>query len=174
MPGESVAVKWFENRDNIAEARRLWEKGLPAVDIGRHVGTSVDSIIGWSHRHDWPPHPSRVGVICGVRAKWATPERCAFLTKYYPSQMTDTAILTRLAALPGTALPKWKSIRTFANKDLGVVRPPMRQRVLSPFHGKRGKQKVRQIGGAPSGHPVGVPLRELIRWGREFGLRGDD
>ena len=167
-------MKWFESRENINEARRLWEKGLPAVEIGTRVGTSGDAIIGYSHRHDWPPHPTRAGIVSGVRTKWATPERCAFLTKYYPSQMTDTAIITRLAALPGTPLPKWKTVRQFANKELGVIRPPMMQRPLAPNHGKRGKQKVRQIGGAPAGNPVGVPLRELVRWGREYGLRGDD
>jgi hypothetical protein len=40
-------------------ARELWGAGVRCVDIGREVGTTPDAIVGFAHRHGWPPHPKQ-------------------------------------------------------------------------------------------------------------------
>jgi hypothetical protein len=46
-------------------ARELWDAGVRTVDIGREVGTTSDAIVGFAHRHGWPPHPRQP-----VGAEW--------------------------------------------------------------------------------------------------------
>lgn len=38
-------------------AREMWDAGARCVDIGRAVGCDRHAIIGYAHRHGWPPHP---------------------------------------------------------------------------------------------------------------------
>jgi hypothetical protein len=49
-----------------ALARRLWDEGLSVRLIGERVGATKSSIVGYAHRHRWPPRPSPI-VRDGVR-----------------------------------------------------------------------------------------------------------
>jgi hypothetical protein len=46
-------------------AREMWDAGARCVDIGRAVGCDRHAIIGYAHRHGWPPHPRQP-----VGAEW--------------------------------------------------------------------------------------------------------
>jgi hypothetical protein len=46
-------------------ARELWDAGTHTAVIGREVGTTSDAIVGFAHRHGWPPHPRQP-----VGAEW--------------------------------------------------------------------------------------------------------
>lgn len=45
--------------EQVAEIRRLWDKGFSTQQIGKYLGTSKNTIIGVVTRHKFPPHPER-------------------------------------------------------------------------------------------------------------------
>lgn len=45
----------------VALARALWDEGVTTTEIGRRVGTTKHGIVGYAHRHGWPPRPSPLG-----------------------------------------------------------------------------------------------------------------
>jgi hypothetical protein len=53
-------------------AREWWDAGVRTVDIGREVGTTSDAIVGFAHRHGWPPHPRQP-----VGAAWRAQRKAA-------------------------------------------------------------------------------------------------
>jgi GcrA cell cycle regulator len=53
-------------------ARELWDAGVRTADIGREVGTTSDAIVGYAHRHGWPPHPRQP-----VGAEWRAQRKAA-------------------------------------------------------------------------------------------------
>lgn len=57
-------------------ARTLWDEGMLASDIARRVGhgCSKNAVLGFAHRHGWPPRPSPIAVN-GIRASAAVPRK---------------------------------------------------------------------------------------------------
>jgi hypothetical protein len=53
-------------------ARALWDAGTHTAVIGREVGTTSDAIVGFAHRHGWPPHPRQP-----VGAAWRAQRKAA-------------------------------------------------------------------------------------------------
>jgi hypothetical protein len=53
-------------------AREMWDAGTHTAVIGREVGTTSDAIVGFAHRHGWPPHPRQP-----VGAEWRAQRKAA-------------------------------------------------------------------------------------------------
>jgi hypothetical protein len=47
----------WATRGGAERARELWDAGAHTAVIGRAVRTTSDAIVGYAHRHGWPPHP---------------------------------------------------------------------------------------------------------------------
>jgi hypothetical protein len=71
----NVTTAAWATEEGLARARELWDAGLSATAIGRHVGASKSAIVGYAHRHGWPQRPSPVGRPKPPRADVPTPRR---------------------------------------------------------------------------------------------------
>jgi hypothetical protein len=60
-------------------ARELWDAGTHTAVIGREVGTTSDAIVGYAHRHGWPPHPRQP-----VGAEWRAQRKAAQAAQQAP------------------------------------------------------------------------------------------
>lgn len=62
--------------DHADAARAMWDEGVPASEIARRVGCGAtkSSIVGYGHRHGWPPRPSPIPVN-GIRPAAAAPRK---------------------------------------------------------------------------------------------------
>jgi hypothetical protein len=47
----------WTTQGNVALAREMWDAGELCADIARAVGCSRHALLGYAHRHGWPPHP---------------------------------------------------------------------------------------------------------------------
>lgn len=85
-------------------ARTLWDEGLLASDIARRVGhgATKNSIVGFAHRHGWPPRPSPIAVN-GLRPAAAIPRK-AYRTKAERTQKKPAK--PRKAPAASTAPPE--------------------------------------------------------------------
>lgn len=86
-------------------ARSLWDEGLLASAIAKRVGhgATKNSIVGYAHRHAWPPRPSPIAVN-GLRPAAARPRK-PYLTKAERAQKQKPG-RPRKAPAASTAAPE--------------------------------------------------------------------
>jgi hypothetical protein len=83
-------------------ARELWDAGVRCVDISRAVGTTSDAIVGYAHRHGWPPHPRQP-----VGAEWRAQRKAAQAAQQAPKPVRHR----KLAPPPAPAVAASKPPR---------------------------------------------------------------
>jgi GcrA cell cycle regulator len=65
--------------DVAARARALWDEGVSSTDIGRRVGRSGNAVVGYAHRHGWPPHPHQP-----LGAEWRAQRKAGVVPRRAP------------------------------------------------------------------------------------------
>jgi GcrA cell cycle regulator len=58
MQQNSNGFEW--NETTIARLRTLWDDGFSTAEIGRHLGTTKNAVVGKAHRLDLPERPSPI------------------------------------------------------------------------------------------------------------------
>jgi hypothetical protein len=99
----------------VARARELWDLGVSTREIGRQVGCTKSSVVGYAHRQGWPPRPSPI-IRNGKRAEAV-------------ERVPDKPHHKAAGAAPGTATQRAKRAAQRAQQRNEWGETPMREAV---------------------------------------------
>ena len=129
MSWRNTAAAWL-TEGNVLLVRELWDAGVSTREMARRIGHGCtrNAIVGYAHRHGFPPRPSPIGNRHNTLVVPRVPHKGhhkGSTEPYTPRKAPVPVVVTAPPALPPAPVV-WSPFRTCQWIPASVTRRPWR------------------------------------------------